>query len=102
MCLKIVVSEHDFYSIVFDNYSKLQNCIDDDEKAYFFQNSIGKLIEVARELDNDVFLQNAMMIISCLYHDNNIDNYESESQDIESLEDTDKETARSLISKALE
>ncbi len=102
MCLKIVVSEHDFYSNVFDNYSKLEGCINDDEKANFFQDSFAKLLEVARELENEVFLQNAMMIMSCLYHDKNIDHYESESQDLETLKETEKELARSLILKALE
>jgi len=102
VCLKIVVSEYDFYSMVFDNYSKLKNCINEDQKASFFQDSIEKLIEIARELNNEVFLQNAMMIISCLYHDKNIDNYEDESQDIEKLKNSDKELVKSLILKALE
>lgn len=102
MCLKIVLSEHDFYSIVFDSYSKLESSINDDDRANFFQDSFVKLLEVARELDNDVFLQNAMMIMSCLYHDKNIDHYESESQNLEALEEMDKELARSLILKALE
>jgi len=102
VCLKIVVSEYDFYSMVFDNYSKLKNCIDEDQKAYFFQDSIEKLIEISRELNNEVFLQNAMMIISCLYHDKNIDNYEDISQDMETLKKKDQVLAKSFILKALE
>lgn len=96
------MSEYDYYSLVFDNYLALENHLNSDKKTYFFQDSIYKLMEINHDLENEVFFQNAMIIISCLYHDKKVDDYETESQDIEDLEDKEKQLARSLLKQAFE
>ncbi|MFX1276624.1 MAG: hypothetical protein ACFFBP_05400 [Promethearchaeota archaeon] len=97
-----MIREYDFYSFVFNNYLQLEKNLDAETKDHFFEDSIYKLIEVTREIESEVFFQNAMLIIACLYHDRNIDKYDYSGKDINDLNTNEKHVAYSIIKKAIE
>ena len=92
-----MIKELDFYTSIFDNFSKLNNILDDTEKEFFINHSLAELIKAANEIGSEVFVQNALLILACLYNDREIERYNYESKDIEDLNGTEKEILDSLL-----
>ena len=60
-----------------------------------------ELIKAAGEIESDVFIQNALLILSCLYNDREIERYNYESKDIKDLDDSEREILASLLCEEL-
>ncbi|MBN1801069.1 MAG: hypothetical protein JW891_06140 [Candidatus Lokiarchaeota archaeon] len=76
---------------MFSNYSKIKKVGDETIKELFVNDSILKLIEVAKDIKSDVFFQNALTIVSCLYHDENLDNFQNEGKSSKELDSEEKD-----------
>ncbi len=96
-----MIKELDYYTGIFDNFSKLNDILDDTEKEFFVNHSLMELIKAAGEIESEVFLQNALLILSCLYNDREIEKYNYESKDIEELDESEREVLVSLLCEEL-
>lgn len=96
-----MIKELDYYTSIFDNFSKLNDILDDTEKEFFINHSLMELIKAAGEIESDVFIQNALLILSCLYNDREIERYNYESKDIEDLNDAERDIVVSLLCEEL-
>lgn len=92
-----MIKELDYYTSIFDNFSKMDEILDDTEVEFFVNKSITELKKTAEETGSKVFLQNALLILSCLYNDREIERYIYESKDIEDLDDSERELLESLL-----
>jgi len=92
-----MIKELDYYTSIFDNFSKMDDILDDSEKEFFINNSLNELIKAAGNIESEVFLQNALLILSCLYNDREIERYNYESKDLEDLDDSEREILGSLL-----
>ncbi len=92
-----MIKELDYYTGVFDKFSKVDNILDETEVESFVNQSVTELEKVAKDTESEVFVQNALLILSCLYNDHEIERYNYESKDIEELNNTERETLASLL-----
>ena len=92
-----MIKELDYYTNIFDNFSKMDDILDDTEVAFFVDQAITELKKVAEDTKNEVFVQNALLILSCLYNDREIERYNYESKDIEDLNESEREILASLL-----
>ncbi|MFX1236707.1 MAG: hypothetical protein ACFFAS_15010 [Promethearchaeota archaeon] len=92
-----MTSELEYYSNIFDNYSKIQDIDSETIKELFFNDSIIKLIEASKDIESEVFFQNALKIVSCLYHDTNINNYENQGKSADDLDSDEKSMLSSIL-----
>ena len=75
----------------------MDDILDDTEVAFFVDQAITELKKVAEDTKNEVFVQNALLILSCLYNDREIERYNYESKDIEDLNESEREILASLL-----
>ena len=92
-----MIKELDYYRGIFDNFSRMNDLLDDTEKECFVNHSLSELIKAAGEIESDVFIQNALMILSCLYNDREIERYNYESKDIADLDDCERAILSSVL-----
>ncbi len=92
-----MIKELDYYTSIFDNFSKMDDILDDTEVAFFVDQAITELKKVAEDTKNEVFVQNALLILSCLYNDREIERYNYESKDIEDLDESEREILGSIL-----
>ena len=92
-----MIKELSYYTSIFDNFSKMDDILDDTEVAFFVDQAITELKKVAEDTKNEVFVQNALLILSCLYNDREIERYNYESKDIEDLNESEREILGSLL-----
>ena len=92
-----MIKELDYYTSIFDNFSKMDDILDDTEVAFFVDQAITELKKVAEDTKNEVFVQNALLILSCLYNDREIERYNYESTDIDDLDDNEREILGSIL-----
>lgn len=92
-----MTSELEYYSSVFSNYSKIKKVDDEAIKELFVNDSILKLMDIAKDIKSDVFFQNALTIVSCLYHDENLDNFQNEGKSSKELDSKEKDKLASIL-----
>ena len=92
-----MIKELDYYTSIFDNFSKMDDILDDTEVAFFVDQAVTELKKIAEDTKNEVFVQNALLILSCLYNDREIERYNYESKDIEDLDESEREILGSLL-----
>ena len=92
-----MIKELDYYTSIFDNFSKMDDILDDTQVAFFVDQAITELKKVANDTESEVFIQNALLILSCLYNDREIERYNYESKEIEELDESEREILGSLL-----
>jgi hypothetical protein len=94
-----LIKELDYYTGVFDNFSKMDDILDYTEVEFFVNQSITELKKTAEDADSEVFVQNALLVLSCLYNDREVEMYNHESKDIGDLDDSERKILDSLLCK---
>jgi hypothetical protein len=92
-----MIEELDYYTCVIDNFSKMDDILDDTEVEFFVEQAITELKKVADNTESEVFVENALLILSCLYNDREVEKYNYESKDIEDLDDSEREVLEVLL-----
>ncbi len=92
-----MIKELDYYTGVFDQFSKVDDILDETKIESFVNQSITELKKTAQVTESEVFVQNALLILSCLYNDHEIERYNYESKDIKDLNDSERESLTSLL-----
>ena len=92
-----MIKELDYYTNIFDNFSKMDDILDDTQVVFFVDQAITELKKVAKDTESEVFVQNALLILSCLYNDREIEKYNYESKEIEELDEFEREILEALL-----
>ena len=94
-----MTSELDYFYSIMQIYSSIENDLSDETKESFMNQAVRKLMKVSSEIDNAIFFQNAIIVISCLYYEREVDNYTLEGKDLCDLDVNDQKEVSSILLK---